>query len=224
VKRVVIPELLDSDSGQRSEIDDALHDLRQINRWFGGISTTLAMLDRVIERSGARELSLLDVASGSADVPRAAVSHGQRRGVQIRTTVLDRVFAHLTGNGSRALVGDALHLPFAGGAFDVVSCGLFAHHLEPGELTEFVREAARVARLAVLINDLVRSRLHLAMVYAGLPLWRSRITRHDSLASVRRAYTPDEIRELLAPVARGGIEITRHYLFRIGVIAWTRHV
>ena len=31
---------------------------------------------------------------------------------------------------------------------------------------------------------LVRSRLHLALVYAGLPLWRSRLTRHDSVASV----------------------------------------
>ena len=224
MKRVVIPELLDSDAGDLSEVGRALEDLRRINRWFGGISTSTAMLDRVMERSRGRELSLLDVACGSADVPRAAVSHARRRGVQVNITLLDRAPSHVAGNGSRAVVGDALHLPFGDGAFDLVSCALFAHHLEPDELVAFAREAARVARLALLINDLVRSRLHLAMVYAGLPLWHSPITRHDSLASVRRSYTPEEMRVLLERAAVGRVEITRHFLFRMGVISWIRHV
>jgi hypothetical protein len=72
----------------------------------------------------------------------------------------------------------------------------------------------------VLINDLIRSRLHLLLVYLGLPLFRSRITWHDAPASVRRAYTCDEMRVLLADVGAREVQVSRHYLFRMGVLLW----
>jgi hypothetical protein len=78
----------------------------------------------------------------------------------------------------------------------------------------------RVCRVALLINDLVRHPLHLVLVCAATPLWRSRITRHDGPASVRRAYTPDELQALLAPSGAARVEISRHYLFRMGLIVW----
>ena len=62
--------------------------------------------------------------------------------------------------------------------------------------------------------------LHLALVYAGFPLYRSRLTRHDAPASVRQAYTPDEMRAVLGRTLVAGVELHRHYLFRMGVIAW----
>jgi hypothetical protein len=81
-------------------------------------------------------------------------------------------------------------------------------------------EALRVCRVAVLINDIVRHPLHLALVYAGLPLFRSRITRHDGPVSVHRAYTPQEMRTLLAQSSAERTELYRHHLFRMGVTAW----
>jgi hypothetical protein len=54
-------------------------------------------------------------------------------------------------------------------------------------------------------------------VYAGFPLFRSKLTRNDGPASVRAAYTPAEIRELLPGM---NIEIRNHYLYRMGVIVW----
>ena len=50
--------------------------------------------------------------------------------------------------------------PSADYSFDLVSCSLFAHHLEPTDLARFAIEALRVSRCAVLINDLVRHPLH----------------------------------------------------------------
>jgi SAM-dependent methyltransferase len=121
-------------------------------------------------------------------------------------------------------VADALALPFRDGQYDLVGCNLFAHHLGPNDLARFVREALRVSRRAVLINDLVRHPLHMALVYAGFPLLRSRLSRNDGLASVRGAYVPEEILEILSSNVIGDrppqIEISRHYLFRMGVIVW----
>ena len=220
MRRTVIPELLDSDAGTRAEIAGTLADLRLINRWFGGVDTTHAMVEHVAHelKSTSLSLSMLEVAAGSGDVPRKVQQRVQTCGLQLSVTLLDRARTHL--NGGRAVVGDALALPFRDASFDLVSCGLFAHHLSPEQLLRFVNEGLRVSRVAVLINDLVRHPLHLAMVYAGFPLYRIRLSRHDGPASVRAAYTPQEMRELLRQTPAEKVEIQRHYLFRMGVIAW----
>jgi hypothetical protein len=221
MKRVVISELLDSDSGTPAEVADSLADLHGINRRFGGVSTTEMMIEQVVRQIHATSLSLLEVAAGSGDVPATVQEHVSHQGLQLDVTLLDRAPSHL-GNGNPAVVGDALALPFHDASFDLLSCNLFAHHLSPDELVQFTGEALRVCRIALLINDLVRNPLHLALVYSAVPLFRSRLTRHDAPASVRRAYTPDEIRVLLARTSAARVEIHRHYLYRMGVIVWKR--
>ena len=42
----------------------------------------------------------------------------------------------------------------------MVDASLLVHHLEPAEALAFLREAARVARIGVIVNDLVRARHH----------------------------------------------------------------
>jgi hypothetical protein len=219
VKRVTSAEWLDTDAGTAAEVDLSLDDLRRINRWFGGIATTRALVEHVALRLGTRSLSLLEVAAGSGDVTQAVREDLGRKHIQIKTVLLDRAYSHLR-NGAPAVVSDALALPFSDASFDLVSCGLFAHHLSPDQLIQFVNDGLRVARVAVLVNDLVRSPAHLALVYAGLPLYRSRMTRHDSVASVRQAYTTGEMQELLGRTAAKRIEIRRCYLFRMGAVAW----
>ena len=60
------------------------------------------------------------------------------------------------------------------------------------------------------------------MAYAGYSIMRSRVAWLDGLTSVRRAYVPDEIRSLLASALsqEARVEISRNYLFRMGVIVW----
>lgn len=219
MKRVPTDELLDRDLDTPSEVAASLADLRFINRAFGGISTTRALLERVVRQTGQPHLSLLEVGAGSSNVPQLAAAELRQHGLSLDVAVLDRVPSHL--NGSRpAIVADALALPFRSNSYDLVSCCLFAHHLGPDDLKQFVEQALHVCRIAVLINDLIRNPLHLAMVYAGLPLFRSRITWHDAPASVRQAYTIPEMRELVKQTSAARVQISRHYLYHMGVIAW----
>ena len=220
MQRKVTSELLDDDLGTPAEIAASLVDLRHINDWFGGTRTTATLVRRVSEASALKSLSLLEVGAGIGDVLAAARRALEKNGVALQVTLLDRMWSHLPADGSTSVAGDALHLPFRDDAFDVVSCSLFAHHLEPDELWRFAAEALRVCRRAVLINDLIRSPLHLALVYTGLPLFRSRITCHDAPASVRRAYTLTEMRELLQGLPAKQVSISRHYLYRMGVLLW----
>jgi hypothetical protein len=212
MQRVDSEEILDSNLCPAGEVETSLRDLCRINRWFGGVSTTRKLIERISSATGRKHFCVLEVAAGFGEVPRAAAAQLSHDGITLEITDLDH----------RALVADALALPFREATFDLVSCSLFAHHLKPEELKQFGQEACRVSRCAVLINDLIRHPLHLALVYAGFPLMRSSISRTDGVASVRRAYTPDEVRDILSschepPVK---IEVSRHYLFRMGVIVW----
>jgi ubiquinone/menaquinone biosynthesis C-methylase UbiE len=219
MRRIVIPELLDTDAGTPDEIKASLADLRMINRYFGGTRVMRRLVEHVAKATGAHDLSLLDVAAGSGDIVASVKRDLRPRGIQLHTVLLDQSAVHMPREAC-GVVGNALALPFRDDSFDLVSCSLFAHHLEPGEFLIFVNEALRVCRRAVLINDLRRNAMHLAMFYAGMPLYRSFITRHDGVASVRRAYTPAEMRAMLAQSNAARIEMWPFYLFRMGVVAW----
>lgn len=213
-------ELLDTDEGTAREVATSLKDLRMFNSWFGGVHTMSSLLRMVARQRRLKEISWVDVAGGEGYVATRTQRSLARSGITCQPVILDRVPTHLSKTHP-GVCGDALALPFGNNSFDVVACSLFLHHLEPDEIVRFATEGLRVARHAFLIHDLQRHPVHLALGYLGMPLYRSRITRHDALASVRRAYTVDEVRTMLAPVASGkNIEIRKFFLFRMGVIVW----
>jgi SAM-dependent methyltransferase len=223
MQRISTPEILDSKDCPPREIATSLRDLSRINRWFGGVATTRKLIERVAVATGKKYFDVLEVAAGFGEVPRLAAQQLTRKGITLEVTHLDRAASHLLP-GTRTVVADALALPFPDSSFDLVSSTLFAHHLEPEELARFAAESLRVTRHAVLINDLVRHPLHMALVYTGFPLMRSYVSRVDGVASVRRAYVPEEMRRILTSAGPNGsarqLEISRRYLFRMGVIIW----
>jgi ubiquinone/menaquinone biosynthesis C-methylase UbiE len=219
MKRVVVPELLDSDSGTPQEVAGSLADLRMLNRYFGGVRTMSTLVGEVAAQRKLKDVTWLDVAGGAGDVATLTAESLRRSGITLHAVVLDRAPSHLNGTHPR-VCGDALALPFRDGSFDIVGSSLFAHHLQPDELVRFAREGLRVARHAFVINDLVRHPLNLALASAGRLIYRSRITRHDSVASVRRAYTVEEMQGMLGTTGATKTSITTFYLYRMGVIAW----
>jgi len=233
MQRINAEEILDSDTCSVREVQDALAVIGMVNRWFGGVATTQKMVERVAEVSGTRKLSLLEVAAGLGELPEKVSTEVARRGITLDVMLLDRDKTHLPPercvgeprvSKTCGVVADALSLPFGDAAFDLVSCNLFAHHLTAHQLGHFLREGLRVSRRALLINDLIRHPLHLALAYASFPIMRNRVAWLDGLTSVRRAYVPEEIRAVLAsafsPAVRS--EISCNYLYRMGVIVWKK--
>jgi ubiquinone/menaquinone biosynthesis C-methylase UbiE len=237
MQRIDAPEILDSDGCTLCDTQAALRVIGRINRWFGGIATTQNMVERVARATQVNHFSLLEVASGLGEVPRTVGKNLEDHGITLDITLLDVARSHLphipagatTHRGkNRGVVGDALSLPFEDDSFDLVSCSLFAHHLNPARLARFLNESLRVSRRALLINDLIRDPLHLALVYASFPIMLNRVAWLDGLTSVRRAYTLSEIRHALnaafTETLLPQVELSRHYLFRMGVIVWKRPV
>jgi ubiquinone/menaquinone biosynthesis C-methylase UbiE len=215
MERVVEDEWLDEDRGTPEEVDAALHSLALANRRFGGVRLHARLLRHTLTRvSHRRRPHILEVASGRADVLKAAL---RRLDVIPEITLLDRSAAHLPDPRAwhakwaapRVVQGNALDLPFPDASVDIVSCCLFLHHLEPSEIVCFLAEAQRVARVAVIINDLERTALH----------YRSRISKHDGPASVRRAYTRRELAGMIESTSRSFV-LERAWLYRLGAVLW----
>jgi len=203
------------------ELEGNLADIAFANRWLGGV----APIRREVRRAAAR--TVLDVGSGSGDVPHALVRAGRRRGVDVRVTCLDRseqmiaIAKRNTGNDERLTFvrGEGERLPFADGAFDVVTCSLALHHFEPSEAHALLREMRRVARVTPIVGDLTRS------VFAYLMTWlyarvttRNRLTLHDAPLSVRRAYEPREALALAREAGWRAPRVRREAFFRMTLL------
>ena len=191
-------ELLDSGFLSLPEVEQNLVDLARLNRLPGGTAASVDGVRRLIgSRRGTR---ILDAGTGQADMPIAFGSHGWRTVAMDPNPDVLLVARRATENEPMVEVveGDVRRLPFSDGEFDVAHCSLLVHHLGPAEAVSALRELARVARLGVVVNDLRRGLLPMAATWVTVTaLGRSRVTRQDGMTSVQRAYTLDELDDLL---------------------------
>jgi len=213
---------MDVEPGDRRELEACLAELARVNRWLGGRRTTLTHLGTLLEATGKRAVRLLDVAAGGGDMDEAMRAWASPRGYDLRFTLLDRHPIVLqavasTARGATAIVrGDALELPFADGSFDICVTSLFFHHLELDQAERALREMRRVARTGVLVNDLVRDRLAWAWILLLSRLFSTnRLVRHDGPLSVRRAYRPEDFRQLARLAGLRDWGVRRHFPYRM---------
>jgi SAM-dependent methyltransferase len=210
-------ELLDGDEIAPAELRRNLRDMAMLNRLAGGIGASLRAVGSLL--NGEASLPVLDVGAGSGDFARALV---RRRDVRVvvadtRADVLD-----VARRGSRGVRGlefveaDARELPLSDGSISVAHASLLMHHLDPPDATRALREMGRVAAHGVVINDLRRS--HVALAMTALPvlaLSRSPVTRHDGVLSARRAYTLAELDDLAADAGLRPVERTLSWWPRV---------
>jgi SAM-dependent methyltransferase len=214
-------ELLDAPAHDLAALADNLRDLRDLDRILGGTALTWRALLPLLPNAPA---TLLDVATGGADGPRRLAALARRRGYDLRPIASDRLrdalrLARASGARFPLIQHDALAIPLPDGAVDFVTCSLALHHFDPPAAAALLRELARVARRAMIVNDLRRGRL----AYWGARLlalgpWHA-MARHDGPLSVLRAYTLEEARALVAEARLRGARVEPMPLFRMLIIA-----
>lgn len=232
MRQHITQELLDDDQGTPREIRESLEDLWRVNRYLGGLRCLKRSLETVLEQTPARSLTVLDVGAGTGDVGAWMHAWLAGQGIEARVCVLDRRLSHLlsgrhllaaspAASPVHPLVADALALPLPDDSIDIVTCNLFLHHFHGEEAVTFLRSLLRVARHAVVISDLERSLWPwLAIRMVPRPFIR-RLSHVDGPASVRKAYSPDELRQLLLQFPGAGRHaILRVWPWRLGAVLW----
>jgi SAM-dependent methyltransferase len=202
-----VPELMDDPALDPAEHRRALAGLARLNAVSNSAGVLWPSLAKLARELG-RPVRVLDVATGSGDVPRKLVARAKRSGIALEASACDIsptaiAEASREPGGVRFFVHDAVRDPLPGG-FDAATCSLFLHHLSEDEAVALLSNMAGAASRLVLVNDLARSRFNYCAVWvASRLLSRSPVVRFDGPASVRSAFAP---REALALAARAGLE------------------
>lgn len=208
-------------------LEQALRDLRRVNRLLGAYRASNSVLDPLLDRRD--ELHVVELACGGADYLPHLVRRGRRRGCTVRALGID--VNPVTVGHARAYMdarlppplrsrvridtGDALDSGYPPNAFDVAHAALFLHHLHGPEATALLREMNRLSDTGIVVNDLHRHPL----AYAGIwtlsrLLCMGAMVRHDGPLSVRRGFVRSELRALARRVHLPDAVIEWHWAFR----------
>ncbi|HJU86842.1 MAG TPA: methyltransferase domain-containing protein [Gemmatimonadota bacterium] len=198
-------ERMDAGEGSPEEIAEAYRLLDTVNRKLGGHRLTeRALLPLVATVTGPLEsvsaetdrLEILDVAGGDGAFAVRLREQALRAGRDARVTVVDLNSEALSAMppGVAAVRGDAFALPLADRAVDLAHSSCFFHHLSTAGARDVLAEMCRVSRRAVIVNDLVRSRVAAVSIWAlTRALVSNRLVRADGPLSVRKSFLPDEL-------------------------------
>jgi len=207
MRRVHTPEMMDAPDAPRERLASALRFIRGVNRRLGGVGALLAHLRRwSVNWPTDRPVTLLDIGTGSADLPVAARRWAKARGFDLRITgvdnhptTLDLAREHIgETEGVELVEADALSLTdmYANRSFDYVHAGLFLHHMDSEiKVLTMLRIMDRLAARGIVWNDLVRSRAGLVAIRL-MTIGRDEMVRHDAYVSVKAGFTKREALDL----------------------------
>ncbi len=246
IKQRDTPELLDSRVFSREEVARSLSDVARINAFLGAANPLYRSVWAMMEHAQLQSATLLDIGCGNGDFARRLVAQSRKRGFDVRVVALDispfhlQIARDMTPNVAQQLraedeatafemehqapisfvQADTFALPLRDLSVDIVTSTLFLHHFRPVQIQALLRECSRVARVGCLMNDCTRDGVALISFRILRPfLARSFVTRFDAPASIRRAYTVKEMRDLSAAIP--GARVRELFPYRLQV-EWTR--
>jgi SAM-dependent methyltransferase len=223
------PEIMDQPGLDRQRHEQALRGLARINFWSRSARILWPPLAALARELG-RPVRVLDLATGAGDVPLRLGRLAHRAGLPLDIEGCDvspaavehaRGRADRSGAAVRFVVRDVLSGPLPAG-HDAIVSSLFLHHLSEEEAIDLLRRMGEAAGRLVLINDLLRSRSGLLLVYLATRLLsRSDVVHVDGVRSIRAAFTMAEARALAGRAGLHGARVARRWPCRF-LLEWRR--
>src|SRR5712691_8182830 len=211
-------EMMDRPQPVSAELERDLLNIRRFNRYFGSYRLVLRFVRRWI-KPGDR-VRIVDLATGSGDIPRLIVDLARKIGAKVEIDALDRQSAtleiarKLSANYPEISYLEANLLEWQpSDRYDIVLCSLVLHHFSNEDAVRVLQRCRQLSRKFVLVSDLRRGFLAAAGVYllTGL-IFREPMTRHDARLSAARAFSFSELDEL---ARRAGWTKFGHKRFRL---------
>jgi SAM-dependent methyltransferase len=222
-----IPEIMDRPGNEENLLRADLRVLEDINRFLGGYRIPLLYLCKLSSSfSSAKPLTILDLATGAADVPRAIATWTRSRRMNVAITAVDgnpeilRFARENTADWPEIRIEqqNLLALPYPADSFDVVLCSLALHHFSEADAVAILRSINHIARGTWIINDLRRNwiAIGLSKLMAHTVITNP-IARFDAPASCERAFTITEWRAMATRAGMNHFTIRRHRFFRMAL-------
>lgn len=202
--------------------------MERINGCFGGIRVVRRYLaaETAGHRVDALPLRILDIGSGSCDIPLAVSRWARARDMPLHFTCLEmagpaadiaRRQLAWAGNPAVQLLQEDIFTHQPSEPYDFAVASMCCHHFSDAQILALVQRLRGFVRRSVLINDLRRSRL--ASLAVRVPLIGARAgVRHDALLSIRRGFNGAELTALLRQLDRVEVSVAAARWFRIAAI------
>jgi SAM-dependent methyltransferase len=222
-----VPEIMDRPNNDLALLRADLEVLERINRFLGGRRIALRYLEDFLELTPMRSFTVLDLATGGADIPRTIVRWAHGRGVSVRITAADgnpdilQIAREQSAEWSEIQIEqhNLLALPYPTASFDFVLCSLTLHHFAEADVVAILRRIHDIARVGYIINDLRRNRIAICLSkLMARTIITNPIARFDAPASCERAFSVTELRALAAQAGLGNVTIRRHRFFRMALV------
>ena len=210
-------ELMDRPQPVSAELERDLERIRQLNRWFGSYRLVLGFIRRWIRP--ADKLRIVDLATGSGDIPRLIVDYARQVNAKVEIDALDwqpatlEIATKLSVNYPEICYRQANILEWnASKSYDIALCTLALHHFSEEDAVQVLARCREVSNRILLVSDLRRSFWLVAGIYLLTALvLREPMTRHDARLSVLRAFSFSEMRGLARDAGWRGFQ---HKKFR----------
>ena len=197
-----VREIMDRPQPVSAELELDLHNLRQLNRFFGSYDLIRRFLRQWL--MPGKSFRIVDLATGSGDIPRLVAQYGREIGASVSIDAVDGQEATL--EIARRLSSDYPEITFHHGdirdwgeiaTYDIVLCSLVLHHFDETDAVRVLAHAAALSRRHVLVADLQRGLLGTVGVFLLTTfLFRHPMTRHDARLSAARSFSADELRDM----------------------------
>lgn len=220
------PEWMDQPSLDEASHFSALASLGRLNVLSNSVGIAYAPI-RQLSRSEDRPLRILDIASGGGDVAMGIARRAARDKVPAQIFGCDMSERAVTFSNDAArrkclpveffrhdVVSDGVP-----GGFDVVLNSLFLHHLTWDCAVAMLHDARRQASSLVVVQDLARCPAGYWLTqFARNVLTRSPVVYNDAIASVRAAFSLQEVRSLLDDPALADAQLSYHWPCRFRLV------
>ena len=199
------PELMDAPDAPPAALRGVLRELDIIGRKLGGHAVTIGALEALLAK-GFKLQSIMDIASGGGDAARSMARWAARKkldvhitGVDLNPVMTEYATAHIKGyDNLRFVTADAMDDALLAERPDVVTASLFFHHLTDAQIVAMLRRMVRLARVAVVINDLHRHPVAYHAIRLLTRLFsKSYMVKYDAPMSVARAFVRSDWEQYL---------------------------
>ncbi|PON12970.1 hypothetical protein C2W62_36825 [Candidatus Entotheonella serta] len=227
-QRSTAPEHMDHATIDGHEVVAALNEIEYVNRFLGGINASREALSRLLSSGNWPSLSVLDIGTGSADIPMALVHWARRQQIAINITAVDfnpaicEVARQRTAAYPEITVQKSDVFALTDSAtFDVVHCAMFLHHFPQSQAADILRIMYRLCRHGIIVNDLHRHPFaYYSITYLSRLLSLSPMFQHDGPISVLRGFQRPDLEALIKMGGLANAEITWRWPFRYVMTAW----
>lgn len=227
MQRIYTPEIMDDFSITDERIDKALEELKYINIFLGGNSTSKTGFNEVIKTIPMNgRLKILDAGSGASDIflPLKDI----RKNINIFSMDINpRACRYIKSNTPHfnIVCGDIMEFPFKNDCYDITHASLFLHHFHEDKIKAILKNLIVSSKYAVIINDLRRS----ILAYWGIKILtlvfsKSKMVKNDAPLSVKRAFVKNDLLKIINELGIKRFKIKRKWAFRWLIILYINNI